>query len=290
MELATDENAILDEPFSESNKKLVLTNKRPLVQNCKKTEVLNVSLICASYGDYRFLPLTIPRIIALHPAELVFVVNFSDDKTVDILRDLISVYRYIGNVKIIRVKKNKPEDWAFSIAYVKRVGFDFANCDNILVVDSDTILNPKVADYIKNLSKFAHISFLHDCYPISFRRCLLRLYLNLGMIKAHLGNVNMFTKQAYLECEEVESIKRAFRGEDVHLMRAIAQKYPVKCVVNVPSIHLKEREDYNHQFIRGVYYCSQGIGFLNTLLTGLMFFRFAFIKGYIKERFGLAKF
>ena len=249
----------------------------------------NFSAILPIHNEERNLPFSLPSIYGLNPNETILLFDRCTDHSVKTAQAITEHYGMSDRTKIVFV--NEESEWKNRHAYVSRIGYSMARNDLLLDTAADIILDFKILKYFPLIEKtnVAFISFLYIDYPISFRNLLKRLLVGIGLVppshkQKWLAGPHIFSKKAWLETEDQNSVKNVVRAHDTHLHCALLTKYSSRCI-KTKTFHLRPRESSSMHYLRGqLYWTVAKRSFLLTLLSALFFLRLKLIKGYIHAR------
>lgn len=236
-------------------------------------------------NEEKFLPYSLPAMYRLKPDELILLFDVCDDDSIEVAKKIVNKYDPNHEITRIFYAFEESKDWKFRVAYIKRKGLDLASYDTVLIVDGDTIVNPKIRPYIYLTRYYKHISFSRLDYPVNFRKLTQRA-LKFLYRRGKLGGVNVVSVSAYRLCEDREEVKRILCGEDTLLRFSIQKKFPA-FFVDLPSIHLRPNESPEYQYKRGTQFWDiLKTNFFKVIASGVITFRPYLIKGYLQARYG----
>lgn len=248
---------------------------------------LKFSVIMPIHNEEKFLPFSLPSVYKIMPSEIILIFDNCTDRSKEVAKKIMQ--KYDPSQLITKCVDDLPKitEYAFRVAYVKRLGMNLASYNTVLVVDADTILNSKIRECLSQIKHFPFISFGRTDYPINWRNQIKHI---LGFIplwkNERLTGLYAVDLKIRNECEDSELIKSISLGEDTFLQQSIKTKYPTKhCDIN--SFHLRPKESSEIHYRRGLYYWKTAKrGFFKTVLSAIISGRLNLIKGYIHARFG----
>jgi len=212
-------------------------------------EKINYSLCCPIYNEAKYLPYVIPSWLRLNPgpSEFILVFDRCSDRSEEICQ------KYLKNLKHkFIIKGDLAPDWNSQIAYNRHVAFNSANFNIILNTDADTILDPKIMEYLRLVGcRFDMISFRRINYPLDYR-----FWLRINYPRPYLdfsSAIYFFWKPTW---KKVGFDKRVMRSDDTTLMVQLKERGFRYCFEShTRSIHLRKTGGFSsqdHGFTSGV--------------------------------------
>jgi len=249
------------------------------------------SVILPCHNEESYLLYSLPSIFDLNPTEVLILLDHCTDATAHVAKTL--AFKYQMSTRLTLVNVDEFSDFRMRFAYLRWIGCKLCTYDTVLVTGADLILDPKIRDYLCSLNDSVKmINFGYQDFPINWRNLLKRLMTKLMRrvgSERWLSGVHVFSKQAMLEMEDLDDLKRIEAAQDTHLHKAIQRKYETVYILTA-TLHLRPKESGDRHYLRGkLYWNVAHRGFLITLLSAVSMFRLNLIKGYIHERFGAAK-
>jgi glycosyltransferase involved in cell wall biosynthesis len=248
---------------------------------------LKFTVIMPIHNEEKYLPFSLPSVYKIMPAEVILIFDNCTDNSKEVAKRIVQ--KYDSNQLITKYVDNLPQvtEYAFKVAYVKRLGMSLASYNTVLVVDADTVLNPEIREYLSQIKHFPFISFGRIDYPINWRNQIKNILDFIPLWKnERLTGLYAVDLKIKNECEDSELIKSISIGEDTFLQQSIRTKYPIKHY-DIKSFHLRPKENSELHYTRGLYYWKTAKrGFLKTVLSAIISGRLNLIKGYIHARYG----
>jgi len=240
------------------------------------------SVVVPVKDETALLRYSLPAIYALEPDEVILVME-PNGKSIDKAREIALECGTIEKTKIVVLFE--PCDWKLRHAYARRKGFKLARNDMIFSLDIDKIVDKKVKKYFSLIGKdkVALVSFSEMPYPFSYRWFIGVLLQKLGY-PFSLTGFFVFSKKAWLETEDENSVKRIYTSDDTHLVESLKKKYQVLHISEVKNINIRPRESKEYEFLIGVERRRHGTPLLKILISSLLFLRPLTIMGYLKAR------
>lgn len=201
------------------------------------------SLVLPIHNEAEMLLYTLPSIYALHAKEVIFGLDRCDDYSEKIIRAEAKKYPKTAT-KLVEM--NDASAYQYRPAYLRRRLYDLAENDTILNTSADVQLDQAIKHHLK-LDRYKLISFGDIDYPFNYQCFAKRL---LSVTGHGFSGLMVFSKAAYLETEDVNSLKNIKSAEDTHLYASIASKYPTRHI-NTRSLHLRPREMPTDHWKRG---------------------------------------
>lgn len=248
---------------------------------------LKFSVVVPIKDETEILTSSLASIYALEPHEVVIPIE-PNSKSIEIVRKIARDYHFQDRTKIIVLYEKTP-DWNFRQAYARRRGYREASNDLILTVDADIIVDPQVKNHFNLLGKgnVKLVSFSKLSYPVSLRAMMTRLIQRFFSHRPGFTGLYAFSKSAWQETEDEESLKKILRGEDSHLHEALTKKYNVSFVADVKNIKLRPAESKRYQYLTGWYkWKTRRKPLWRVLMHTFVYYRPWVIVGYLKARLG----
>ncbi len=210
-----------------------------------------------------------------------------DSSLVGPLAQIKKLAQKFGNKSETRyIELNEPSlEWKCRLAFLRRYGYGLANNDIILNTDADIILDKKVKKYISKIGKngIGIISFSYMDYPLTIQYFIRKLTLKLPLVDGFTGQF-LFSKEAWLETDDEESVKQIISNEDIYLRKLICERYK-RFHVETKSIHLRPRRTKADNYMRGVVRWNEYTRSLgSTVISSIIYLRPATIVGYLHAR------
>ena len=244
------------------------------------------SIVCPVKDEVDLIPKTVPSYFAINPDEVIFCLDKPAPKNVvETIMKIAEECKAKDKVKIVEVERN-PE-YRFHQAWVRRSGFREARNDIILTVDIDIILNPKIVEYLDLIGKdnIMLISFSKWGKPLTWQS-LMAYYIQKILKRKSFTGLYAFSKKAWLETEDMESLKKIPRGEDTHLHKSITKKYNYKFISGIKNIVLRPKESPRYQYTLGWNrWKIRRTSLPRIILSSIIYWRPRMLKGYIDARF-----
>lgn len=195
---------------------------------------------------------TLPSVFALKPDEIVVGFDRCSDRSEELLVKAISDLDppWLRSLQVKRYGASDGVGWRFRGAYLRRDLYALAENDTILNTSADLSLDPRIRGHLSLIPGCGLVSFGYWDYPWTYQCFMRRLISDHSPIHGFAGLL-AFSRDAWLESEDVEDLKRANRAEDTHLHLAI-RKIRKTRHVNTGTLHLRPREDTRSHFNRGV--------------------------------------
>ncbi|MCS7365574.1 MAG: glycosyltransferase family 2 protein [archaeon GB-1867-035] len=239
------------------------------------------SVVMPIHNEEKFLYYSLPSIYRLKPDEVILIFDRCTDNSLKVARKIARHFKYLEKTRFIELNEPSPE-WRFRVAFLRRYGFKLAKNNIILNTDADTILDTKIREHIREISKgnVALISFGRKNYPITFQDFITRLASTINP-KIGFTGIYAFSKKAWIETEDQEKVKKIIRAEDTHLKESISKKYKT-LFIKTNSIHLRPRETKERRYIKGyLYWAVKRNPLWKVILHSLIYLRPEVLSGYI---------
>jgi len=248
-----------------------------------------LSVVVPIKDETDVLKFSLPSIYALQPDEVVIPIEPSPEG-IKMVERIARKCGYQRKTRIIVLHEKTP-DWRFRQAYARRKGFHEARNDLILTADADIIVDTKIKNYFNLVGKgdIRLVSFSKFPYPVSARMMIAWLIQRLRHYRMHTGftGLYVFSKSAWLETEDAESLKKILRGEDSHLDEALIRKYGHVFVAGVKNVVLRPAESWRYQYLMGAgKWLTRKTPLWKVLRDTFLYFRPWMFIGYMKTRFG----
>jgi hypothetical protein len=246
---------------------------------------MDFSMMCPIKNEVNLIPYTLPSFYAIKPSEIILCFdNPPDEKALLTAKKISERYR---DIKTLFVFVSRDNSYHFHQALVRRSGFMMAKNDIILTVDIDTILDTNVTKFFDLIGKngVMLVSFAKISYPISHRYLIARLIQTFYKHKSFTG-LYAFSKKAWLETEDINSLKKIPRGEDTHLHQSIIKRYRDAFVPSTKNIVLRPKESKTYQMLMGFNRWNiRRTSLVKVLISSFLYFRPYMLFGYLKARF-----
>jgi len=239
------------------------------------------SIVMPVKDEVHLLPYSLPAVAALNPDEALLMME--PREAVDTARSIIDALP--SNSFRIHVVK-EDSDWRLRQAYCRREGYLRARNDIILALDADIVANPGIPRCLSEIGHYAVVSFAKTSYPVLSRYLIANIVHRLYRHSSFTG-VFAFSREAWLETEDLEAAKKVRRGYDGFVHQAIAERYPTKFIPQVKSLCLRPQETPEYQFLQGeARWKIRRMGLAKTLTTTLLYLRPHLLSGYLRARYG----
>ena len=128
------------------------------------------------------------------------------------------------------------------------------------------------------------VKFLTVPYPRTFQSFIETL-VSPFVPPVGYGGLYAFSKKAWLETEDRESVKNRPRAEDRHLRLSIQKRYEI-AYVRTRTLHLRPRETPKYHYKKGITRRQEKRGsLLACMIHSFMYLRPLVLSGYLKARF-----
>ena len=249
------------------------------------SNMVEFSIVCPIRNEVKLIPKTLPSFYAVKPSEVILCFDNPPHKPSYEVAKRISK-KYDAPTKFLLVDRN-PE-YAFHQAWVRRTGFKEARSEVTLTTDIDIVLSPSIVKYIGLVGKknIGLVSFSKISYPITLRSAIAWLVQRVYRHKSFTG-LYAFSKRAWIETEDIESLKKIPRGEDTHLHQALAKKYDYLFISGTRNILLRPKESRNYQYLMGVNrWRIRKTRLWRVVVSSFLYWRPYLLLGYLKARYG----
>jgi hypothetical protein len=247
--------------------------------------VVEFSIVCPVRNEVDLIPKTLPSFYALNPSEVILCVDKpAPQNVVKVVNEVAKACRAENRTRIIEVERN-PE-YRFHQALVRREGFRKALNEIILTTDIDIVVSPEVTKYFASINKnnVMLVSFSKLAYPITFRSATAWFVQRIYRHSSFTG-LYAFSKKAWQETEDIESLKRIPRGEDTHLHKFMTKKYNAIFVAGVKNIVLRPKESPQYQYLMGWNrWKIRRTPLWRVILSVFIYYRPFLLAGYLKAR------
>jgi len=234
------------------------------------------------------IPITLTSFYSLNPSEVLLCLDKPASKhLVEVINKVAQASQAEEKTRIIEVEHN-PE-WAFQQAWIRRKGFLEAKHDRVLTTDIDIIINPEIKRYFSLVGRdgIKLVSFSKFPLRFSFRKMLEWFMQSIKFhYKTGFTGLYTFSKSAWQETEDMESVKKLLRGEDTHLYENITKKYKTVFIPSIKNILLRPNESKKYHYLGGwERWKRRKLPFWRVLFSALFYFRVSMLAGYLKARF-----
>lgn len=237
-------------------------------------------------NEEMLLPYSLPSIYALHPDEVLLLLDRCTDNSKRVCGAISSKYME-SRTELIEVTDEIVKGWKSRIAAIRRRAFSASKNDLILNTDADIVLDPKIAKYLDLIE--GHVALVKlgfFDYPFNIqsfsKRIISSLTPSFDLFKGFAG-LYAFSKKAWQECESQDLVRRT-EAEDSFLQISIADKYGI-VYRNTSSLHLRASETKEKSFWRGrEYFSTVHASFPSTFLHTFFMLRPYLLSGYLYAR------
>jgi len=253
-------------------------------------QVVEFSIVCPVKDEADIIPKTLPSFYSISPAEVILCVDKPAPQcVVKIISNVARACNAEDETRIIEVERN-PE-YKFHQAYVRRSGFLKAKCDKILTVDIDIIIDKNIKKYFTLVNgETKLVSFAKSSYPPHFRYIIAHLIQSVYKLVRRktyesFTGLYFFSKEAWIETEDVDSLKTMPRGEDTHLHQHMREKYKTIFIDDVRNICLRPKETIKYHYLVGVIkWRTRKDPFWRVVVHSILYFRPHVIIGYLSAK------
>ncbi len=241
---------------------------------------MQYSAVLPIHNEQELLPYSLPSIYQLQPDETVLLFDRCTDNSLQIAHKIATKHHMVNKTRFVNVLEES--DYQMRSAYLRVLGCTLAKHNTILYSNADLILDPKIKEYIKSVTKYGLITFEYKDYPINWRMNIKRLISKILPFD-WLGAVRLFDRRLMFKHENLEELK-SLESEDTHLANAI-REHKKTLYIHTNTTHLRPRENQKRHYLRGRLYAQFNRSFLLTVASAISMLRFGLLKGYIHERF-----
>ena len=244
------------------------------------------SLVCPIKDEVDVLKFSLPSVYALQPDEVIIPIE-PNSESIEMVKRIARKCRYQKKTRIIVLREKTP-DWRFRQAYARRKGFQAARNELILTVDADIIIDSRIKRYFGLVGKngIGLVSFGKFPYPPTFAGMMARL-IQIAYRHHSFTGMYVFSKKAWEETEDIESLKKIPRGEDTHLHEGLTKKYRDRFIPSVRNIILRPKESSQYQYLMGWNrWKITKTALWRMLMSTFLYFRPNMMVGYLKARYG----
>lgn len=244
---------------------------------------LRFTVILPVHNEAEMLPYTLRSIFDLGPDEVIFGLDRCTDSSESVIRGYAKRVNYGGALTLRVFAEGDGVGWAFRPGYLRRELYRMARNDVILNTSADIRLDPLIRDHIERNPEYKLLSFGYLDYPFNPQTFIKTIISATTPIHGYAGLLS-FSRDAWLETEDLEELKKIPRGEDTHLQLAIAKRHPAKHI-NTWSLHLRPNETRLDHYNRGLAAHHQlHIGIPRAFVSSFVMLRPALFTGYIHAR------
>lgn len=241
------------------------------------------SVVVPIYREEQYLPYSLPSIYKLKPREVLLLFDSPED--IEIAVKISRKCNYYDKTIFIDLTKVPSPNWRCRIAFARRYGFRHATYDIILNTDADTVLDPRLGNYIDKVGKkmLGLISFSRIGYPIRLRDALS--FFAQRILPVGFTGLYVFYRPFWEETEDLEELKSLPSAEDTHLYLSMRKKYRTAFVKNLRNYHLRVIETFEKHFLTGqMKFRVSRVSLWRILLHSVFYARPGVLSGYLAER------
>jgi len=246
---------------------------------------MNFSVVMPIKNDADLLAFSLPTVYRLMPSEVILLFDNCSDDSEQVAKRIVKKYDPLGRITVCINDVPETVEHKERLSYLMRLGMDSAAHGVVLVTAADIMLDPKIRNYMGEITQFPFLSFEHFDFPVNWRN-LVKSGLRFFPLwqDDRLSGIYAIDLKVRAECEDPEKIKSIELGEDTLMQQFVQSKYPTKFFY-AHNIHLRPKEDADRQYRRGLaYWRTARRSFLKTLVSGVISGRLNLIKGYIHAR------
>ncbi|MBM3292752.1 glycosyltransferase family 2 protein [Candidatus Bathyarchaeota archaeon] len=246
---------------------------------------MDFTIIIPINNEERYLLYSLPSVYALKPSEVILIFDRCSDHSLVLSKRIAKEIGGESVTKFVEVNNSSP-DWASRIAFLRNYGNDLSTNEIILTTDADIVLDEKIRDQINLIGNddIAFISLSFYDYPYTIQSFTRRLFSTYTPAKSYAG-LYIFSKKAWKETIDTESVKKLKRSEDTHLRLSIQKKYKAT-FKNSNSFHLRPTENKERHYLKGIdYWEVVHESFTKMLLHSILNLRPATMAGYLHARY-----
>lgn len=210
------------------------------------------SVVCPVHNEEVMLNRTIRSVYEIKPRRVLFGVDRCSDGTQRVINRASEEYPDTETI-CVKYTERDGAGWRFRGAYLRRDLYRMAGTEVIVNTSADLNLSPEVAELVKLIpSKYRLVSFGYLDY------WTLETFINRiqQVTRGGFGGLLALSRSAWLECEDLEDLKRVPQGEDDHLHLAISRRYPTRNVVT-RCLHLRPNSSRKDAYLSGVDFWKQ---------------------------------
>jgi len=263
---------------------------------------LPFSIVMPVKSESELLRGSLPSCYNVSPAEVLLCLDDPpDERVLQEAQRIASESGWARRTKIITVAGNP--NYRFHQAWVRRQGFRKAECDRILTVDADFVINRNTLKAVSLVGK--DDIGLVSCSTLPYAKGLLSLWKTAAHhLASRLGNPPALTglyaiwRPYWMDSEDsgIQDLvdprmmgvtgSLALVGEDAYLHNCMCAKH--RCI-HLPDSGAYVLRDYcndrpNVQFEIGRYYAEKGYGLGNVLLRSVALSRIHYLRGYAYQK------
>jgi glycosyltransferase involved in cell wall biosynthesis len=212
---------------------------------------MSFTVVLPIHNEASMLPYTLRSIFDIQADEIIFGVDRCTDESEDLILDAAKHlhHQHKGSLILRRFTEKDGDGWGFRPAYLRRELYRMSSNDVIINTSADLRLDPNISSYLNLISNnnYGLLSFHYYEVPWNiqcFERALITRFM------PGFTGLLAFSKQAWLETEDIEELKKVKLGEDTHLQLAIKNRYHVKHI-HSKSLHLRPNEEKSDHYLRG---------------------------------------
>ncbi len=240
-------------------------------------------------NEEKNLVYSLPSVYKLNPDEVILLFDRCTDNSLRISKRISKDMGSLQKTKSYEMNKPSPE-WRSRIAFLRNYGYKLAKNDIILTTDADMIIDSSIRGYLNKIGQdgVALISLGFLDYPYTFQTFSRRIISSISPFTGFAG-FYAFSKEAWLETEDLESVRHIPSAEDTHLRMSILKKYK-GIHKNTNSIHIRPNESIASHYLRGILYWQiVHDPMWKMLLHSSFMLRPATMAGYIHARYFIEK-
>ena len=205
---------------------------------------MKFTVILPIHNDEAMLRMTLNSVYALAPDEVIFCLDRCTDGSLDLIRK--NAEKREINIRLMFFEE-QDITWRFRSAYMRRLAYFCSSNDTIVNTSADLNLCPSIKKHLEKIPEYGLISigYLDRWTLATFAGRLHQIIRKDGF-----GGLLALSRQAWLETEDIQDLKKVAQGEDDHLHHAISSKYKT-CNIVTNSLHLRPVR-WSNQYLCGV--------------------------------------
>jgi hypothetical protein len=236
------------------------------------------------HNEQELLKYSLPSIYKINPSEVILLLDRCTDKSKEVAMKIADIFDKNEATKLVEINEPSP-DWNKRSSFLRRKGFRLTENNVILNTDADLILDKSIKKHLAKLNKpnIGLIGFGFMDYPFNIQSFSRILISSITPFSGFAG-LYAFKKNAWIETEDLDSLKKISSSEDTHLRLAISKKYDT-LHFNTKSLHLRPAESKDRAYIRGAMYWNLlKYPLWKIILYSLATFRPKALKGYLDTK------
>jgi glycosyltransferase involved in cell wall biosynthesis len=247
---------------------------------------MKFTVVCPIHNEEQYISSWLQNTDALNPSEIIIGLDRCTDRTEEIIKKHLRRNKPKAKY-ILKQYDDTPNGYNMRAAGIRRDLYQIASNNIIVNTAADILIDTKVCSHLELIGSYGLISFGYFDYPWNIQSFLRYIISKFTLFHGFAGLL-AFSRDAWLETEDLTDLKTIYRAEDTHLQLSVMKKHRVKHI-NTKSLHLRPNETKQDHYLRGVAQFHYKKSIMMNVIHGVVMFRPAVVVGYRHASQGLVK-